>query len=224
METKEIEKVNPNPAALLEMAIEKGADIDQLSKLMDLQERWNAQQAKKAFLEAMAKFQSQKPEITKSTEGYNYKYATLNQIQKQVDPVLSECGLSYRWEQEIKDGKIKVSCIASHLDGHSERTSLEATFDTSGSKNEIQAMGSSNTYLERYTFCGLFAISSNEDDDGKGSDDDLVTVTREAILACKTKKDLNEMYEKLDPKLKVNKSLQKNFKAKENGFKAKAKL
>ena len=164
---------NPTPAMLLDKAIEKGIDIEQLEKLMGLQERWDAQQARKAFNNAMSDFQKAKPDIIKNKSGYDnrYQYATLNSIQKQVDPVLSDCGLSYRWDQEIKEGKIVVSCIATHIDGHSEKTTLEAPFDKSGSKNEIQAMGSSNSYLFRYTLCAMFGISSDEDNDGKTAPD-----------------------------------------------------
>jgi hypothetical protein len=35
--------------ALLEMAISKGVDTEQLSKLMDLHERWEDRQSKKAY-------------------------------------------------------------------------------------------------------------------------------------------------------------------------------
>ena len=57
--TKEITKTEISaPAKLLELAISKDVDIDKLEKLMQLQERWDANQAKKAFLNAMSVFQS----------------------------------------------------------------------------------------------------------------------------------------------------------------------
>lgn len=162
---------SPTPALLLSQAIDKGLNVEQLEKLMGLQERWENRQAEKAFNLAMSNFQKKKPEIKKTKSGYDkrYYYAPLPCIQKQIDPVLSECGLSYNWEQEIKDDKIIVSCIGTHLDGYSKKTTLEAPFDKSGNKNDLQAMGSSNSYLFRYTLCALFGISSEEDNDGSSA-------------------------------------------------------
>src|SRR5690606_38108613 len=42
------------PSDMLMMAVQKGADMAQLEKLMELQERWQANQARKAFDEAIA--------------------------------------------------------------------------------------------------------------------------------------------------------------------------
>jgi hypothetical protein len=52
--------------------------------------------------------------------------------------------------------------------GHSESTSLTAAPDTSGSKNSIQAVGSTITYLERYTLLALTGLAAQgQDDDGQ---------------------------------------------------------
>ena len=40
------------PMDMINTAIERGADIDQLTKLMDLQERWEANEARKAYQNA----------------------------------------------------------------------------------------------------------------------------------------------------------------------------
>jgi hypothetical protein len=160
----------PNPASLIEKAIESNLDIDKLERLMDLQERWEANNAKKAYFEAMNKFQEKKPEIIKSENvEFNgkkqFSFASLSNIQKLVDPVLSEYGLSYSWKQEKGDGEknIKITCIVSHVDGHSELTDLEGGHDTSGSKNSIQAIGSAVSYLKRYTLMNALGLSTGDD-------------------------------------------------------------
>ena len=155
------------PATLLELAITKGADVDQLEKLMALQERYDAKQAKSAFLAAMTMFQAEVPRVTKNKEGHNYKYAPLADIVEQVRPTLQKAGLTYRFEQNHENG-IKVDCVVSHIDGHSERTTMSALADKSGSKNEVQAIGSTVQYLQRYTFCGALGITTaDEDIDGR---------------------------------------------------------
>jgi len=49
------------PDQMLMTAVQKGADLSQVEKLMDLQERWQANQAKSAYLQAMSDFQSECP-------------------------------------------------------------------------------------------------------------------------------------------------------------------
>jgi len=151
------------PANLIKMALEKGADIDQIEKLMQMQERYDAKQAKSAFLSSLTKFQSIVPRITKSKQGHNYKYAPLADIVEQIRDYLQDCGLSFRFEQRHKEN-IEVTCIISHIEGHSESTTMEATADTSGSKNSVQAVGSTVQYLQRYTLIGALGLTTADED------------------------------------------------------------
>lgn len=154
------------PANLIQLAIEKGSGVDALEKLMEMQAKWEAKEASKAFKLAMVDFQAKKPKLVKTEKAHNSKYNPLPKIQESIDPVLSECGLTYRWEQEEVDGRIRITCIISHILGHSERTFLTAPADTSGSKNAIQSIGSTVSYLKRYTLEGALGLSSDKDDDG----------------------------------------------------------
>ena len=184
-QTEEIAIVaNPTPSDLLSQAIEKGLDVEQLSKLMDLQERWQANEARKAFAKAMTEFQKKKPKLVKSSKVLydnrgggqtDYNFTPLPEIQKKIDPILSKLGLSYSWKQErIETEKgekeIKVTCVVTHIDGHSEETWLSAPLDDSGGKNKIQSIGSAVSYLDRYSLKNAFGLSTEEDDDGTGSE------------------------------------------------------
>jgi len=168
----EIATIPNNPRSLLQIAVERGADVEQLSKLMDLQERWDRESARKAFYASRAKFQSICPTINKDREvAYGqtkYKYATLAGIVQQVREPMSLCGLTYRWEiANHEGGAITVTCFLSHLDGHTEQNPMMAFPDDSGAKNAIQQLGSTVSYLERYTLIGALGIASAvEDDDG----------------------------------------------------------
>ncbi len=87
-----------------------------------------------------------------------------------IKPFLAQNGLSHQWKTRQDGNAITVECIVTHVLGHSESTSLTAAPDTSGSKNSIQAIGSTCAYLERYTLYAILGLSSMEmDDDGKGS-------------------------------------------------------
>jgi uncharacterized protein YhaN len=155
------------PTNLLELAVSKGADVDQLEKLMALQANYEAKQAKTAYLIAVTKFQSEVPRITKSKSGHNFSYAPLADIVEQIKSTLQSCGLSYRFEQNHQNG-IEVTCVLSHIEGHSERTSMKADADTSGSKNSVQAIGSTVSYCQRYTLIGSLGLTTaDEDMDGR---------------------------------------------------------
>lgn len=163
-ENNQVAAVSNNPAQLLQIAVEQGADVANLEKLMDLQDRWEAKQAKKAFFIALSAFQEKCPRITKTKKGHNYKYAPLGDIVEQIKPALKECGLTYRFEQSEESGLIKISCVINHVDGHSETTSMSGEDDNTGSKNSIQAKGSTVTYLQRYTLIGALGIATADED------------------------------------------------------------
>lgn len=155
------------PAQMLQIAVEQNADLDKLEKLMELQERWDANNAKKAFVAAMSKFRSECPSIAKTKSGHNTKYAGLAESIDQIKGLLSQCGLSHSWQTEQRDANVVVTCTVTHIDGHSESTSLAAGPDSSGSKNSIQAIGSTVSYLQRYTLFAILGLASQEmDNDG----------------------------------------------------------
>lgn len=166
---------------LLELAITKGADMAQIEKLMDLKERYDKEEARKAFTAAMAAFNTESITIKKDkTVGFaakdegkadiSYMHATLGNITKMVVPALALHGLSTRWDVQQKDARVHVSCILSHAMGHSESVTMDASPDDTGKKNTIQQVSSTVSYLQRYTFLAVTGQAVEEaDDDGKAS-------------------------------------------------------
>ena len=152
-----------SPARLIELAITQGANIEQLEKLLDLQERWDATQARKAFFAALTLFQSIVPAIIKRKQAHQYKYAPIGDIAEQIREPLMRCGLSYRFEQDHGE-VIKVTCLVTHIDGHSEQTTMQGAPDESKSKNAIQAAGSTVSYLQRYSLTGALGITTADED------------------------------------------------------------
>lgn len=177
------------PMEMLNRALEQGADIGLLEKLMALQERWEANQAKKAFDAALAAAKGEIPTIVRNAKGHNDKmYADFSAIAKAIDPILGTHGLSYRFRTQQAD-RIVVTCILSHKDGHAEETTLAGPADTTGNKNAIQAIGSTLTYLQRYTLVQMLGLAAAADDDGKRSgagsavDDDQLEQLHKALLS-----------------------------------------
>ena len=163
-----------NLPTIIETAIAKGATVEVVEKLLGLQERYEANQARKAYDQAMSDVRKDLPRIVKDREvsfgpgRASYRYEDLSSVTEQLSPPLAQYGLSFRWRTESKEnGAVKVTVIISHVNGHSEESSLEARPDMSGNKNPIQAIGSVVTYLQRYTLKAAIGIAAAADDDAQ---------------------------------------------------------
>lgn len=164
---KQENNVSPFLNMIERVALDPNADVLKLEKMIELQERVMNRQAKEQFDSAMLSFQIEKGVIEKASVANRTKYAKLEHIQTVVDPVLRKFGLFVRWNTQTNDnGKIRVTCICSHVGGHSETSSMDVSSDKSGSKNEIQAEGSAITYAQRYTMKSLLGLVIAEDTDG----------------------------------------------------------
>lgn len=167
-----------SPAALMLKAMAGNMDLNKLEKFMELQEKWEATQARKAYTEAMSEFKKNPPEIekdrnvdytTKTGIRVKYNHASLGNVTDKINAALGMHGLSAAWMTEQGERGITVTCKITHIMGHSESTSLRAAADDSGGKNTIQALASTISYLERYTLLALTGLATHEmDDDGVG--------------------------------------------------------
>lgn len=166
------------PVTLLGQALAKGVSTEQLQQFMDLQERHEATQARKAFNIAMAKFKKNPPVVYKDKANSQFNMSAYTSIENMVNTIskgLAKQDLSARWNIEVTTiGErpdlpvINVSCVLSHIQGHSESVSLSAPPDDSGSKNAIQQIKSTVTYLKIITFEAVTGTASEE---GSSNDD-----------------------------------------------------
>lgn len=177
------------PMQMLAIAVSQGADIAKLEKLMELQERWEKNQGRKAFEVAVSGAKSEIKPVLKTREvdfttqkgRTNYKYEDLAQIALEVDPILSKYGLSYRHRSQQNGKTLTVTCILSHRDGHHEETTLSADNDESGNKNSIQSVGSAATYLQRYTLKLALGLAATRDNDGRTGKTEKPTLSPDQI-------------------------------------------
>lgn len=171
------------PLDMLNRAVMQGADIGIMERLMALHERWEAGQARKAFDAAISAAQAECPTILKTAKGHNAKlYADFASITRAIDPVITKHGLAYRFRTR-QDDRIHVTCVLSHIAGHTEENTLSGPPDASGSKNAIQAIGSTLTYLQRYSLMQSLGLAASEDDDASHiAAGDVVTDEQAEIL------------------------------------------
>lgn len=165
------------PMGILQMAISQNADIDKLTKLMELQERWEANEARKAFNVAFSAFKAEAVTIIKNAtvkDGplKDKKYADLFGVVSAITPLMSKHGLSHSWKLSKDEPTwMEVTCTVRHILGHAEAVSMGSAPDAGPGRNAIQARGSAKSYLERYTLLAATGTAaSDQDNDGNGGD------------------------------------------------------
>lgn len=150
-------------------------DLDRVERLLVMHEKLAARDAEQQFTRAMADFKRDPPKIIKdklvSYVGVSYKHATLGAVVAAAIEGLGKVGISHRWNlEQLQGGRVRVTCILTHLAGHSQSTVLEGQPDDSGKKNAIQQVASTISYLERYTLLAATGLATAEqDDDGRGA-------------------------------------------------------
>lgn len=168
-------------------------DIDKIQQMLTLKERWEANEARKAFTVAMAEFKANPPKIYKNKhvkfqtqKGVTeYDHATHSEVVEKIAAGLGQHGMSHRWNVEQSGGSIRVTCIITHALGHFDSVSMVAAPDTSGSKSEIQAIASTCTLLQRYTLIAATGLTSADlpDADDRTDEKTSATITDEQIGA-----------------------------------------
>jgi len=178
------------------MAVSGGADLEKLRGLLDLQIQWESNEARKAYHKAMAEFKAIPLEIEKDKAvaygNTKYTHASLANVVRTVTGELSKYGLSASW-RTAQNGTIAVTCKITHVLGHSEETTISAPSDTSGSKNAIQAIGSTISYLERYSLLSILGLATSEmDDDAQSATAKIDEKQLSTILDLLNAKELKE--------------------------------
>ena len=171
-------------------------DVGKLEKLLDVKERWEATEARRSFVVALTAFKADPPKIiknkhvafdTQSGGQTEYDHATLDHVCDVVGAGLAAHGLSHTWETKQHDNAmVEVTCVLTHVLGHSERVTLRAMPDSSGKKNLIQQIGSAVTYLQRYTLLAATGLAAaNQDDDGgdPGAGEPITAEQKEELIA-----------------------------------------
>ncbi len=191
MTTKELTATKPRAVAVvaptssiaLMSMIEKAVldpafSVEKMDALLKVKERWDAEEARKAFVSALTAFKSNPPDIFKNKRVHfesqkgttDYRHASLDHVSIAIGTALAAHGLSHRWSVKQSDTLIEVTCILMHNAGHSESLSMKCASDQSGNKNSIQAIGSAVTYLERYSLLSITGMAvQDQDDDGRAS-------------------------------------------------------
>ena len=106
------------PLAMAMQAMKAGMSIADMRGMLELQKDWEANEARKAYVQAMSEFKRSPPEIFKRKEvafsGTQYMHATLGDVTQAIMQALAEHGISHRWDTVQSNGQIVVTCILTH--------------------------------------------------------------------------------------------------------------
>lgn len=164
-------------ATIMQLSKQGQIDAGVLKDLWALQKDFEANQARKAYYDALKQFKDNPPNIVKNARAkmvkdsrtlYEYDFLQLDYACRQIIPALAKVGITHRWTAKMEGDKVSVTCILSHQLGFSdpEPPTLASLPDQSGGKNPVQAIGSVTRYLERYTFLMAVGMASEEKTDG----------------------------------------------------------
>ncbi len=186
---------------IAQAARDPSVDIDKMERLIAMQERVQDREAETAYYAALAEMQPNLPVIDerggiKDRNGnIQSTYALWEDVNEALRPVLAEHGFSLTFKVERGESEIRVTGILAHRSGHKEQTTLSLPSDTSGSKNAVQAVGSSASYGKRYTAYALLNITTTgEDDDGNraGAKHPISVKEYDDLLRSMSEKDVDE--------------------------------
>lgn len=167
-------------------AVESG-NVEVLEKLLAMRDKEERIRRKNLYTKAMVNFMKNPPKITKNRKvefkNVKYSHATLDRVVEKLRPALLQHGLSFQWIPSTSEqGKTCVTCRVTHEEGHFEESVLEAPPDNTGSKNSNQAIGSTLTYLQRYSLLSILGLVAEEDTDGVPKN---VSITAEQVKQAK---------------------------------------
>lgn len=176
----------PSIEGIIDRAVQAGRTGAELKELLDVYERFQTNQAEQEFYKAFAAFQADCPAIPKSREakiasrtgaGFSYRYASLDEIDTVVIPVLAVHGLSRSFgDAVIGADSLTVACRLSHIGGHARESSFTVPIGTSAGMSEQQKYGSAATYAKRQAFVNVAGLKVTDlDDDGAGTPIEPIT-------------------------------------------------
>ncbi len=176
------------------VASDPNADVEKLSRLMDLHERISKRQAEQAFDAAMGDAQGEMRPIAADANNPQTKsrYASYAALDRELRPIYTKHGFSLSFG--TADGApldyIRVTCHVGHREGHKQVYHLDMPADGKGAKGgdvmtKTHATGAALTYGQRYLLKMIFNIAVGDDDDQGGSGaGDWITEVQVSDLAA----------------------------------------
>lgn len=159
-------------------------DVDKMAKLQDISERYEANEAKKAFFASLSSVQSEIEGVLKDKDNKQTgsKYASLDGVIEEAKPIYTKYGFSVIFSEgkADTDGDIRICAYVLHKDGHERAYHHDLALDNVGikgsvNKTKIHGKASSVSYGRRYLMCMIWNIPT-QDDDGNAAGKKAVVI------------------------------------------------
>ena len=189
---------DPIATAALEM-MRANPTPETADRVLSFLERLDATRARKAYAAAMVQLKRDLPAVISKNKRVElggrggYVHSTLDHIMATVQPILSEHGFDIAWRSSTVERGIALTCRLTHADGHFEEcTTPAAPPDTGPGRNAVQAIGSTLTYLQRYSLVMLLGLATGDapdtDDEPREQAPDTVDPRRSNAMVTALRK------------------------------------
>ena len=168
--TKSAEGMPLDAINLINAAVEKGADVETLNKLLVMRKELKDEWAREQYVKAMAGFQSECPVIEKKkivkdkSGAVRYKFADLASIIDQTKELIAGKDLTYRFKTIIRDTALVSQCHVTHINGWTEINEFLVPLGNEQYMSDVQKYGARRTFANRYSFCDAFGILTGDED------------------------------------------------------------
>lgn len=186
------------------LALDPNVDPAKISAILDIQERMIAKRAESEFNEAFLRLRGKLPIIKKGDiVAYEnkktgkmeeaFKFAKWEKVQAIIDDIIAQEGFDLTFDSTVHPNGTAVVAILHHSGGHTRRTSTPPIpIDSGGGKNNVQGVGSSMSYGQRYAT--KFALNLRFEDDDDANLAGIVFISDEQVkqvnaLIAETKTD-----------------------------------
>lgn len=161
-------QVQNEPINLLQLAVERGASVDTIERMMAVRRELKAEKAKEEFDRSMAEFQSRCPTIEKTKFGAKkaYKYAPIEEISEKTKQLRLELGFSYSLTAVTESEWVTATITVKHNNGHFERSEFKTPIDKANPMMTMpQRYTGAMTTAKRQAFCNAFGILTGDEDE-----------------------------------------------------------
>lgn len=195
-EPQPVRAVAPSdPMAMIQNAMASGVSIADLSRLFDLQERWEKQRAQEVFAEALTGFQRDCPRVHKARKtagNFSFGYASLDDIDAVIRPILARYGVVIAFDSEHttanNENVINVT-VRVRVGSYYEDRKFGCPIPKDLRASDSQKWGAALSYAKRYALCAALNIVVTDEDDESKLGPETITATqlleiRDLLKAC----------------------------------------
>lgn len=165
--------------AVIERAVrDPSVDIDKMERLLTMQERVMAEQAKRDFFAAFRAVKAEIRPVIRNRWNDQTKsgYADLEALANAIDPILEKHGFSttFGTGKADLDGHYRVTCDLMHVGGHEKAYHADIPQDLTGikgnqNKTATHGFGSTVAYGRRYLKLMIWDVATRDDDGNDAS-------------------------------------------------------